>query len=437
MGITRQFLDGLSDMGIDQATEIQSMALPPALAGQDVLGIAETGSGKTLAYLLPLAMKLKYAREEHPRALIFAPSKELAQQIHAVWTGLTAYSDLRGLCLYGGVGKKNQIEALRGGQDLIVATPGRFMDLYSEGHIFLRQVDTLVLDEADRMMEMGFMPQLRGILEVIPVKRQNLLFSATFPERVEQLSTEFLEWPVKVQSRKSGQPKERLQQYRVELPNFRTKLNYLLYMLESEPASTLIFCKSRDIANRVARFLERQSALQIAQLHANKGQHTRNKALEDFRSAELQVLVSTDVSSRGIDIAHVQRVVNFDLPQRKEDYLHRVGRTARMERAGEASILHLPHELPEVESLEKALGTSIALREVPAELPLGEDLPGERQDIARAIDARKRRMDPNYQGAFHAKKRSGSKSRSNVPAKEAKSKSGAKKPGSGRRKGKG
>lgn len=191
LNVTRQFADALDAMGMIEPTEIQQKTIVPAMAGQDVLGIAQTGSGKTLAYLLPLVLKVKYAQDMHPRAVILAPSKELVVQIQRVLEQLTANTDLRSVSLYGGVGKKEQVAILEKGVDIVVSTPGRFIDLYSFGHIFTRQIKTLVLDEADRMMEMGFMPQLRQILEIIPVKRQNLLFSATFPERVERLAAEF------------------------------------------------------------------------------------------------------------------------------------------------------------------------------------------------------------------------------------------------------
>ncbi len=257
LNVTRQFTDALEAMGLTQPTDIQEKALVPAMAGQDVLGIAQTGSGKTLAYLLPVVLKVKYAKEMHPRALILAPSKELVIQIFRVLEQLTANTDLRIACLYGGVGKKEQVAELEKGVDILVSTPGRFIDLYSFGHIFTRQIKTMVLDEADRMMEMGFMPQLRQVLEIIPVKRQNLLFSATFPERVERLAAEFLEFPTRVESEDVQKPVKEVTQRWFPVLNFKTKLNLLLHLLKDESWSRIIvFCSTKDAAERVSKLLE-------------------------------------------------------------------------------------------------------------------------------------------------------------------------------------
>ncbi len=404
-GVTRQFLDALDDMGVTSPTEIQRAAIVPAMAGQDVLGIAETGSGKTLAFLLPLAMKLKYTRDGHPLALILVPSKELAIQIYRVWTSLTAHSDLRAVCLYGGVGKKTQVAELEAGADVIITTPGRLIDLYSYGHIFLRQVRTLVLDEADRMMEMGFMPQLRRILEIIPVKRQNLLFSATFPDRVEHMAAEFLEFPTRVESAEHGKPVATVLQQWYAVGNFRTKLMLLEHVLDEGWERVMIFCRTRDAAERVSKYLERQRPGTVRVLHSNKGQHTRNNALDAFREGKVKVLVSTDVSSRGIDVEGVSHVVNFEVPKSIDDYLHRIGRTARVQREGMAISLANPAEEADVFKISKALDSPIIQVPFPENVPIAPDLPGERQEILKALDVQKRRADPTFKGAFHEKKR--------------------------------
>ncbi|MCA1750381.1 MAG: DEAD/DEAH box helicase [Cryomorphaceae bacterium] len=424
--ITRQFIDALDAMGIDTPTEIQDKAIVPALAGQDVLGIAETGSGKTLAYLLPLAAKIKYAREGHPLAVVLAPSKELAVQIHRVWCSLAANTDMRAVCLYGGVGKKTQVAALEAGCEVVITTPGRLIDLYSFGHVFLRQVRTLVLDEADRMMEMGFMPQLRSILEIIPVKRQNLLFSATFPERMEHMAGEFLDFPVRVESAEHGKPVESVIQQWVPVPNFRTKLGFLRHVLDGGWERVMVFCRTRDAAERVSKYLERRRPGSVRVLHSNKGQHSRINALDAFREGEVQVLVTTDVSSRGIDIAGVSHVVNFEIPKTIEDYLHRIGRTARINTEGTAVSLANPAEAPEILAIAEALGADVVRTELPAAVEQAPDLPGERQEIARALDMMKRKADSTYKGAFHDKQKrpGGAKKRQSRSAKGGKSKGG-------------
>jgi ATP-dependent RNA helicase RhlE len=405
MQITRQFLDALDASGIVAPTEIQRKAIVPAMAGQDILGIAETGSGKTLAFLLPLAMKLKFAREGHPLALVLAPSKELAMQIHRSWVSLTANTDLRAACLYGGVGKKTQVAQLEAGVELVISTPGRLIDLYSYGHVHLRQVRTLVLDEADRMMEMGFMPQLRRILEIIPVKRQNLLFSATFPERVEVLAAEFLEFPTRIESEAHGKPVASVSQQWYAVPNFRTKLILLERMLDESWGRVMVFCRTRDVAERVAKYLERQRHGTVRVLHANKGQHTRINALDAFRDGEVKVLVTTDVSSRGIDIDDVSHVVNFEVPYMVEDYLHRIGRTARVNRQGVAITLANEAEVASLQGIAAKLGAAMEQLDLPEGLHKAPDLPGERQEILRALDTQRQRADPSFQGAFHEKKR--------------------------------
>ncbi len=403
--VTRQFLDAMAEMGITEPSEIQQLALPPALAGQDVLGIAETGSGKTLAYLLPLALKLKYAREGVPYALILAPGKELAVQIHRVWERLTANTDLRAVCLYGGVGKKQQVAQLEAGVDVVISTPGRLLDIYSFGHLFLRKLNTLVLDEADRMMDMGFMPQLRDVLEIIPVKRQNLLFSATFPERVERLAAEFLEFPTRVESAAHGRPVEAVVQQWYAVSNFRTKLVLLEHLLQTDWERTMVFCRSRDAAERVSKYLERKLADQVRVLHANKGQHTRINAMDAFRDGSVRILVTTDVSSRGIDVEGVSHVVNFEVPHSVEDYLHRIGRTARIQHTGVAITLANDAEQLELKSIETKLDANFTEVALPEGLIPAPDLPGERQDILRALDEQRRKADPSFKGAFHDKKR--------------------------------
>lgn len=406
LNITRQFLDALQEMGLESPTDIQEKTLIPAQAGQDVLGIAQTGSGKTLAFLLPLVMKVKYAQEMHARALILAPSKELVIQISRVLKALTANTDLRTVCLYGGVGKKEQVDELEAGVDIIVSTPGRFIDIYSFGHIFTRQIKTLVLDEADRMMEMGFMAQLRQILEIIPVKRQNLLFSATFPERVERLAEEFLEYPTRVESEDIQKPVKEVTQYWYPVVNFRTKLNLMLYVLKDPSWNrVIVFCRTKDSAERVFKFLERMNVGTIRVLHGNKAQNTRINALDEFKNGDVRVLVTTDVTSRGIDVDMVSHVVNLELPKVPEDYLHRIGRTARINREGEAVSFINQLERFYLQKIEGFIGNEINQVPFPEEVEQGAFLPGEKQDMAKEIDHFKRKADPTFKGAFHDRKR--------------------------------
>src|SRR5690606_19494468 len=274
------------------------------------------------------------------------------------------------------VGKKEQVAILEKGVDIVVSTPGRFIDLYSFGHIFTRQIKTLVLDEADRMMEMGFMPQLRQMLEIIPVKRQNLLFSATFPERVERLAAEFLEFPTRVESADKQKPVKEVVQRWYPVLNFRSKLNLLLYLLKDDTWNRLIiFCSTKDAAERVSKLLERREAGTVRVLHSNKGQNTRINALDDFRKGEVRILVTTDVTSRGIDVDNVSHVINFELPKVPEDYLHRIGRTARINREGVAISFVNQLERFYLQKIEEYIGSEIEQIPFPEEVERGAFLP--------------------------------------------------------------
>ena len=403
--LNRQLLNAIADAGFNHPTEIQQKAIPAIFGGQEVIGIAQTGTGKTAAYLLPLLMKLKFAQGKDPRALILAPTKELTLQIadHALL--LAKYTDLRIVPLYGGVGAKAQIEAIGQGMDLVIATPGRFMELYLKGDLPAKMIKTLVLDEADRMMDMGFMPQLRKILEVIPPRRQNLLFSATFPDKVERLSNEFLEFPVKIEITLQSTPAKQVEQELYRVPNLKTKINFLDHLLRTEPGfnRVMIFTRTKDVANNVFKYLERKEFGPIRVIHSNKGQNTRINAVNDFKEGNIRILVTTDVTARGIDVIKVSHVINFDVPVLYEDYVHRIGRTGRAFQEGKAITLVTPAEEYHIEKIEKLIRERIPVRPLPASVEIAETTREEKQEMAREIDWQKKKEDPAFQGAFHEK----------------------------------
>jgi ATP-dependent RNA helicase RhlE len=279
------------------------------------------------------------------------------------------------------------------------------MDLYKKEVLFTKELKSMVLDEADKMMDMGFMPQIRSILEVIPTKRQNLLFSATFSGRVEQLATEFLEFPERVEIAPSATPAATIAQVKYSVPNLKTKINLLEHLLEKEEMSRIIvFTRSRKNAEAVHTFLERKRLGEIRVIHANKGQNTRINAMEDFKAGEVRILVATDVASRGLDISLVSHVLNFDVPLIYEDYVHRIGRTGRAENEGKAITFVNPAEAYHFEKIEELIRMSIL------ELPIPEDVAipltpfEEKQAYARELDRLKQRDNPEYRGAFHEKK---------------------------------
>ncbi len=405
--LNKQLIMAVEEQGYTEPTEIQEKAIPMILAGHDVLGIAQTGTGKTAAYLLPILMKIKYAQGQSMRGLVLAPTRELAMQIHEAALALAKYTDLRIVALYGGLGPKTQIENLKKGVDIIVATPGRFMDLYLAGEIVTKTLQYLVLDEADKMMDMGFMPQIRKILEVIPRKRKNLLFSATFQPRVESLSEEFLEAPLKIEITPSATAAATVEQGMYSMPNFKTKINLLGYLFENtEIPRAIIFCRTKVVADNVFKFLERKvvGAKNIRVLHANKGQNTRINAIEDFKAGEIQVLVCTDVAARGIDVTAVSHVFNFDVPLIYEDYVHRIGRTGRAKAEGQAITFVLKHEEYHLQKIQKLIRTQIPELEIPKGVRIEETPYEENQEMLLAIDNQRKKEDPTFQGAFHEKK---------------------------------
>lgn len=405
--LNKQLQAAIKEIPYHEPTAIQLKAIPRILAGHDVVGIAQTGTGKTAAFVLPVLMKVKYAQGDEPRALILAPTRELVMQIESHIQQLATYTDLRYLSLYGGIGPKTQIEDLQKGVDIIVSTPGRFLDLYLRGEIPVKKIKVMVLDEADKMMDMGFMPQIRRILEVIPTKRQNLLFSATMPPKVVTLSHEFLEFPEKIEASPQATTAITVEQRLYKVPNFRTKINLLYWLLTASDAieKLIVFTKSKTNADNIYKFLSRKIKAEIRVIHANKGQNSRINAIEAFRNEEVNILVATDVAARGIDISKVTHVINFDLPLVYEDYVHRIGRTGRANESGvaitfanEAEMLHVP-------------GIEGIIRETIPHLPWPEDVEvevtetEEKQLMAREIDHFKRKSDPDFKGAFHEKKR--------------------------------
>ncbi len=404
--LNKQLLQAVEEAGFSSPTEIQQKCIPLILGGQHVIGIAQTGTGKTAAYMLPLLMKVKYAQGSDPRALILVPTKELAVQVLAQALQLSKHTDLRITALYGGVGAKAQIEELSKGVDIIVATPGQFLELYLRNEIPPKQIKTLVIDEADRMMDMGFMHQLRKIFEVIPSKKQNLLFSATFSDRIEKLSQEFLEFPIKVAITPQATTAKIVEQEVYYIPNLRTKINFLEYLLADQETfnRVMIFARTKENADNVFKYLERKKLGPLRVIHSNKGQNSRINAMNEFKQGQLRILVSTDVASRGIDVEKVSHVINFDVPSLYEDYVHRIGRTGRAFQEGKAITFATKAELYHIQRIEKLIREKIPVKKLPEEIKIEETSKEEAQVMAREIDRQKKREDPEYGGAFHERK---------------------------------
>ncbi len=419
--LNRQLLNAIEDAGYKQPTPIQQKSIPTILGGNDLIGIAQTGTGKTAAYLLPLLFKVKYAQGQNPRALILAPGKELTIQIFDNLMELSKYCGTRNVCLYGGIGPKTQIEQIESGVDIIVSTPGRFLELYRKGILFTKEIKTFVLDEADKMMDMGFAPQIREIFEKIPRKRQNLLFSATFPEKVQSFADEFLEFPQKIAVTPQSTAAETVTHFYYKAPNLKTKINLLSHLLNDDSLNkVIVFTRTKEIANNVFKFLDRKLNDDVRVIHGNKGQNSRINAFNDFREGKIRVLVTTDVSARGLDIDMVSHVINFDVPRAYEEYVHRIGRTGRAENSGIA--LSFVNEVEEIHlrEIEKLIGEQIDQKLLPEDVEIASTSKKEIQEIAIEIDKIKRAKNPEFKGAFHEKKRKFKPEKFNKPEKRRK-----------------
>jgi len=353
---------GIEAAGFTEPRPIQQKAIGPALAGRDVLGLAQTGTGKTAAFGLPILAAIGGRRAGPPSALIVAPTRELTQQIAAEIALLGRFTKVRIATIIGGVAQGNQVRALNAKPDIVVACPGRLLDLYEQGHVKLNEVQTLVLDEADHMFDMGFLPSIKKIVRALPKRRQNLLFSATMPKELRKLADDILVDPVVIEL-SSSKPVETVSHSLFPVDE-GTKLDLLVHIFESEkPKSAIVFTRTKHRAKRMAEKLAKLGLKAVA-LQGNMSQGQRDRAMEGFRAGRMDVLVATDIAARGIDVAAVSHVINFDLPMTPEAYTHRIGRTGRAERTGVAYTFVVPDDADGVKAIEKLLGSPIERRYV-------------------------------------------------------------------------
>ena len=404
--LNKQLQSAIADAGYIQPTAIQQKAIPQILAGVDMLGVAQTGTGKTAAYLLPLLMKIKFAQGDVPRALILVPTHELATQVLEHMNILGKYTDLRFCALYGGVGIKPQKEKLKQGVDIVVATPGRLMDLYHAGSIVLKKIQVLIMDEAERLLDMGFKRQIDKILEIVPMRRQNLLFSATMNEKIQSLTDNFLDRPVVIRIEPGVRTAKTVSQRLYYVPNLKTKTNLLLDLLnDGSFTKTIIFCKTKNNATNIWKYLLRKFGEdQVRVIHGNKEQNTRMNAVKAFHAGEIKYLVTTDVAARGLDIRDVSHVINFDVPLVYEDYIHRIGRTGRALHSGASITFCSPNDEYHLKKIQKLIGQKIPVMEIPPEVEIAETPYEENQLMLRDIDMQRKKENPEFQGAFQEKK---------------------------------
>jgi ATP-dependent RNA helicase RhlE len=355
-----RILAGVQALGYTSPTPIQQQTLPPVLQGRDVVGLAQTGTGKTAAFVLPILQRLMQAPRDRVRALILAPTRELAEQIHTVIGALGQHTPLRQVTLYGGVGMAPQVQHLRAGVDIVIACPGRLLDHIRQGTIALSQLEVLVLDEADRLFDMGFCPDIRRIVQHLPPQRQTLLFSATMPEAIWHLAQEILHTPVTVQVDHTVPLPTIAHALYPVAPHRKTALLTAL-LRQSKPVSGLVFTRTKHQAKRVAHHLA-QAGYRATSLQGNLSQSKRQAALDGFRSGAFEILVATDLAARGLDVWHISHVINYDMPATADAYLHRIGRTGRAARTGEAFTLITHADAAMVATIERALGAPLERR---------------------------------------------------------------------------
>lgn len=370
LNLSRPLLNALSDLGYTTPTVIQQKVFSVVMSGQDVCGIAQTGTGKTFAYLLPCLRQFKFSKERFPQLLIVVPTRELVVQVVDAVKQLTPYMSVEVAGFYGGVNMNPQMDIAAGKLDVVVATPGRLVDIVLSGTLKLKAIKRVVIDEMDEMLNLGFRPQIQHILDLLPARRQNLLFSATITEEVEQLIATHFNFPVTVEAAPVGTPLKNISQTGYHVPNFYTKVNLLELLLARDSSMTkvLIFVATKDMANQLYEQLEAKYPEQAGVIHSNKEQNHRFNTVKKFKDGTYRFIIATDIIARGLDIAEVSHVINFDTPEEPESYLHRIGRTGRADKEGNAIIFIAEREKDRQERIEALMNYQIPI------LPLPEDL---------------------------------------------------------------
>ena len=393
-------LKGVDDLGFSTPTPIQSDAIPPALQGRDLLACAATGSGKTAAFLLPILHRLVDLPRGTTRALVLAPTRELALQLLEDLRALARHTRIKAAAVHGGVGMGPQVKAFRRGVDVIIATPGRLLDHFQQGHSPLSGLQYLVLDEADRMLDMGFLPDIRRVLRHVPKPKQTLFFSATMPPPIEVLTREILRNPVRISLQRKAAPAAGISQALYPVP--RTLKGELLveFLKGGSIYDALVFTRTKHRADRLCKLLVR-NGIAAERIHGNRSQAQRTKALAGFKAGKYQVLVATDIAARGIDVDALGHVVNFDVPSVPEDYIHRVGRTGRAELTGHAITLVAPDEESNIGQIERAVGSKIPRERLDgfSYAPSGREPPREMPSAKRVTTIRARRAERRKRAA--------------------------------------
>jgi ATP-dependent RNA helicase RhlE len=404
LNLNTPLLNALSDLGYTTPTPIQQKAFSVVMSGRDVVGIAQTGTGKTFAYLLPILRQMNFSNQKEPRVLIIVPTRELVVQLVGEIKKLTTYMTLRVEGVYGGTNINTQKELVANGLDVLVATPGRLMDLALGRYLSLKSVRHFVIDEVDEMLNLGFRAQLTNILDLLPKRRQNLLFSATMTEEVDGLIQVFFNAPVPVEVTRAGTPLARIAQSAYRVPNFYTKLNLLERLLATDDSmqKVLIFGPSKKLADLIYQHLEERFPEKFEIVHANKSQNFRLNAVATFEKGLLRGLICTDLLARGVDVSDVTHVISLDVPPEPETYIHRIGRTGRADRDGVAVLFATEAEQPAQAAIEALMEKEIPLLPLPDDLSIATQLI--ESERTRVAEVQVKTAPRSSGGAFHEKK---------------------------------
>ena len=412
LNLNRFLLDALDEMGFTTPTPIQERAFPEIMSGKDMVGIAQTGTGKTFAYLLPILKQLSYSEQKHPRVLIIVPTRELVVQVVDELESLTPYINVRFAGVYGGTNLNKQKQLVYQGQDILVATPGRLLDLALDGILKLKQIQKLVIDEVDEMMNLGFRPQLITLLDLLPKNRQSIMFSATLTNEVSSILGQFFKSPTKVEIATSGSPLDTIKQLAYPIPNFYTKLNFLAELLKDQETfkKVLVFVKNKKQANILYEECEILLPGETDVIHSNKTQNYRLRSVKHFEMGFFKVLIATDIIARGLDLTDVTHVINFDIPKEPENYIHRIGRTGRAEQEGTAISFFTEEEADYLGEIEFLMNTEIDVLDLPENIEISTNLIGEEMPKVEPEKTGKKKVITEPSGAaFHEKKEKNSR----------------------------
>ncbi|MCW3116920.1 MAG: ATP-dependent helicase RhlE, partial [Chitinophagaceae bacterium] len=383
LNLNRPLLKALSELGYTTPTTIQQKVFSVMMSGRDVCGIAQTGTGKTFAYLLPCLRLWKFSKGRYPEILIVVPTRELVVQVVESVKKLTTYMPLEVLGVYGGMNINPQRLAVQNKIDILVATPGRLFDLAMSGSLRLKDVKKLIIDEVDEMLNLGFRTQLKNILDILPAKRQNLLFSATMTEEVELLMNTYFNDPVRIEAAPTGTPLDNIEQSGYEVPNFNTKVNLLEWLLAQDKTMTrvLVFVATKQLANQLYECLAMDFPGNAGVIHSDKEQNHRFNTVNQFKNGTYRFIIATDIIARGLDVAEVTHVINFDLPEVPENYIHRIGRTGRADKKGIAISFITPKESDSQSGIESLMNYAIPMISLPEELAISDILTEEEKPV--------------------------------------------------------